>query len=150
MICGSRHIRANGMLKPALLVLGLTIGLSVTASTPAVPAEPPWFDVTGLWRIDIEHNRRRCRWQGQVRLEQNGTQLTGSGEASAPRAQRFCPLLKGKVKGSVGGQVIKFGFATGRLGTGDFEGLLVPGGRRLSGTWSAGSAAGTWKAERLD
>lgn len=150
MTFGSRAIRAIGVLIPALLILGLAIGLSVIASTPAVPAEPLWYDVTGLWRIDIEHKRRRCRWQGQVHLEQNGTRLTGSGEAAASPAQRFCPLLKGKVEGSVGGQVIKFGFATGRLGTGDFDGLLVPGGRRLTGTWSAGSAAGTWNAERLN
>lgn len=131
-------------------LLGLLAGLTVLTGPSAISAEPPRFDVTGVWHIDIENKRRRCHWQGQVRLDLNGTLLTGSGEAAAPPAQRYCPLLKGRVEGSVGGQVIKFGFATGRLGTGDFDGLLAPGGRMLTGTWSAGSAAGTWKAERLD
>lgn len=125
-------------------------GISALVAAPLGAAEPPWFDVTGVWRVDIKAERRRCQWQGQVRLDLNGTALTGAGEAAAPPTQRFCPRLKGEVAGSVGGQIIKFGFATGRLGTGEFDGLLAPGGRKMAGTWSAGSAAGTWTAERLD
>ncbi len=139
------------MLKSTLLVFGLSIGVSAIVNPFVVlAAGPDELNVTGIWRVDIEHKRRRCRWQGQVRLDQKGTRLTGSGEAVAPPGQRLCPRLKGAIEGSVSGRQVKFGFATGRLGTGQFDGALAPGGRLLSGTWSAGSAAGTWRAERLD
>jgi len=138
------------MKKLTLVFFGLVFGLSGFALTPARSAEPPWYDVTGAWRIDIQSKRRQCQWQGQVRLELKGTLLSGAGEAAPPAAQRFCPRLKGRVEGSVGGQIIQFGFATGRLGTGEFDGLLQPGGRLMKGTWLAGSAAGTWTAERLE
>jgi hypothetical protein len=132
-------------------MLGLLIGVLATADPPSAwAAEPSQLNVTGVWRVDIEHKRRHCRWQGQIRLDQNGTQLTGTGEAAAPPAQRFCPRLKGDVEGSVNGQQVKFGFATGRLGTGQFDGAVEAGGRMLNGTWSAGAASGTWRAERLD
>ena len=136
------------MLKYSALVLSLAV--FAIAAAPGRSAEPPWFDVSGVWRIDIEHQRRQCHWQGQVRLKLDGTRLTGDGEAAPQQGQRFCPLLKGSVEGSVGGQVIRFGFATGRLGTGEFDGLLEPGGHELHGTWSARSAAGTWRAERIE
>ncbi len=123
---------------------------AIADQSAVLAAEHTELNVTGDWRVDIEHNRRRCRWQGQIRLDQNGTRLTGMGEAAAPPAQRLCPRLKGDVEGSVNGQRIKFGFATGRLGTGEFDGAVAPSGRMLSGTWSARSAAGTWRAERLD
>ena len=138
---------------PKLAWLTLTlpfVAAAVTGPFAVHAAEPSPLDVTGTWRVDIEHQRRRCLWQGQVRLDQNGTQLTGTGEAAAPRAQRFCPLLKGDVEGSVNGRQVQFGFATGRLGTGEFDGALAKNGRMLKGTWSAGSAAGTWRAELLD
>lgn len=139
------------MSKSALLKLGLLIGVFAAADLPAVwAAEPSQLNVTGIWRVDIEHKRRRCRWQGQIRLDQKGAQLTGAGEAAASTAQRFCPQLKGEVEGNVNGEQVKFGFATGRLGTGQFEGAVEPGGRMLNGTWSAGSASGTWRAELLD
>ena len=139
------------MLKFSSLMLSLLIGVFAFAEPFAALAEQPTkLDVTGDWRVDIENKRRRCRWQGQVHLDQIGTQLTGRGEATAPPAQRFCPRLKGKVEGSVNGQQVKFGFATGRLGTGEFDGQLAPDGRMLNGTWAAGSAAGTWRAERLN
>ncbi len=129
------------------------VGLGVFAiadQSAVLAAEHTELNVSGDWRVDIEHNRQRCRWQGQIRLDQSGTRLTGMGEAAAPPAQRLCPRLKGDVEGSVNGRRIKFGFATGRLGTGEFDGAVAPGGRMLSGTWSARSAAGTWRAERLD
>jgi hypothetical protein len=141
----------SDVLKPALLVFVLLIGVSAIGGlSAALAAEHTERNVTGDWAVDIEHKRRRCRWQGQIRLDQDGAQLTGTGEAAAPPAQRLCPRLKGDVEGSVNGQKVKFGFATGRLGTGAFDGALAPGGRILNGTWSAGSAAGTWRAERLD
>lgn len=139
------------MLKLGLPLFGLLIGVTAIAEPSAVlAAEPVKPNVTGDWHVDIEQKRRLCRWQGQMRLDQNGTRLTGMGEAAAPPDRRFCPQLKGDVEGSVNGQRIKFGFATGRLGTGEFDGALAPGGRMLNGTWAAGSAAGTWRAERLN
>lgn len=136
------------MLKPAVFVFGLSaLALASASTVPA--AQHGATNVTGDWTVDIEHPRR-CRWQGRVRLDQNGTELTGNGEAAAPPAQRFCPFLKGEVKGSVDGPRVEFGFATGRLGTGEFAGTLSPGGRRLEGTWTARSAAGNWRAERID
>lgn len=133
---------------PALAVL--IVAAMGTGPVAAWAADPVQLDVTGVWRVDIEHQRQRCLWQGQVRLDQDGTQLTGEGEAAATQAQRFCPRLKGDVAGSVNGERIKFGFATGPLGTGEFDGLAAASGRLLSGTWAAGRAAGTWRAERLD
>lgn len=148
------HIRFRGtanVLKSALLTFGLVVAASAIANSRiALAADSSQFNVTGVWRVDIKQNRRRCQWQGQVHLDQTGTKLTGSGEAAASQAKRFCPRLKGDVEGSVNGAQVKFGFATGRLGIGEFDGALVDGGRMLSGTWSAGSAAGTWQAERLD
>ena len=137
------------MLKSALLFIGAS-AFAIASPSTIQATEHDRIDVTGEWNVDIEHKRRRCRWQGRVHLDQNGTQLTGSGEAAAPPAQRLCPRLKGDVEGSVNGPRVKFGFATGRLGTGEFDGALAPGGRMLSGTWSAGAAAGTWRAERAD
>lgn len=139
------------MLKSALLIYGLIVGASANAEPgTALAADPAQLNVTGVWRLDIKQNRRRCQWQGKVRLDQNGTQLTGSGEAAASQAKRFCPRLKGDVEGTVNGAQVKFGFATGRLGTGEFDGAVTTGGRMLRGTWTARSAAGTWQAERLD
>jgi len=137
------------MLKPAVLFVGLC-SLALVGPSVAPAAQHGGIDITGDWDVDIEHKRRRCRWQGQVRLDQTGTKLTGSGEAAAPPAQRFCPFLKGAVEGSVDGPRVKFGFATGGLGTGEFEGALLSGGRRLEGTWTARTAAGTWRAERVE
>jgi len=136
------------MARLTLLGLRLSLAAFIVAAAPARSAEPPWYDVSGTWRIDIEHKRGQCHWQGQVRLKLDGTHLTGEGEATPQAGQRFCPVLRGAVEGSVGGQVITFGFATGRLGTGEFDGLLEPGGRKLQGTWSTRAAAGTWRAER--
>ena len=147
------HIRFRGtanVLKSALLVYGLLAGVAATADLGAALAASSQLNVTGVWRVDIKQNRRRCQWHGQVHLDQTGTQLTGSGEAAASQAKRFCPRLKGDVEGSVNGAQVKFGFATGRLGTGEFDGAVVDGGRLIRGTWSAGSAAGVWQAERLD
>ncbi len=137
------------MLKPTLFVVGLSV-LAISVASSARATEHGVVDVTGDWRVDIEQDGRRCRWQGQVHLDQEGVQLTGSGEASAPPAQRFCPNLRGEVEGSVNGPRVKFGFATGRLGTGEFDGALAPGGRALRGTWSAGRASGVWRAERMN
>ena len=140
-----------GVLKSALSTFAVLIGIAaVTDPHAELAAEISTRDVTGLWRIDIKQDRRRCQWQGQVRLNQNGSLLTGEGEAAATRGKRFCPRLKGNVEGSVNGAQVKFGFATGRLGTGEFDGNVVASGRMLRGTWSAGSAAGTWQAELLD
>lgn len=136
------------MLKAILFIVGLGI-FSIAYPSAVLTAEHDKIDVTGDWHVDIERGRR-CRWQGQVRLDQNGDQLSGNGHAAAPPAQRFCPRLEGVVEGSVNGPVVKFGFATGRLGTGEFDGSLTPDGRMLNGTWSAGAAAGTWRAERVD
>jgi hypothetical protein len=136
------------VLKSFLLLAGLAV-ISVADHSPALAANHSALDITGDWRLDIEQ-KRRCRWQGRVRLDQNGVQLTGGGEAVATKSQRFCPNLKGEVEGSVNGAQVNFGFATGRLGTGEFEGTLGPGGRILSGTWSAGRAVGTWRAERVN
>lgn len=136
------------MLKSFLLVAGLAT-IAVADLSPVRAAKHSAPDVTGNWQLDIEQ-KRRCRWQGRVRLDQNGAQLTGGGEAVAAKGQRFCPNLKGEVEGSVNGAQVKFGFATGRLGTGEFDGTLAPSGEVLSGTWSAGRAVGTWRAERVN
>jgi hypothetical protein len=136
------------VLKSFFLLAGLA-AISLADLSPVLAAKHSAVDVTGNWQVDIEQ-KRRCRWQGQIRLDQDGTMLTGSGEAAPPPAQRFCPRLKGEVEGSVNGAQVNFGFATGRLGTGEFDGTLAPGGEVLSGTWSAGRAVGTWRAVRLD
>ena len=137
------------MLKSAYIFVGLGI-VATSISNPVKAADTDVIDVTGNWHVSIEQNRRGCRWQGQVRLDQDGAQLTGSGEAAAPPALRLCPRLKGEIEGSVNGARVKFGFATGRLGTGEFDGALAPEGQVLSGTWSAGRASGVWRAERLN
>lgn len=124
----------------------------VLASTPQLVARADRHavvDITGAWRVEIDW-AQRCNWVGRVRLEQTGRRLFGDGEAAARSAQRFCPRLRGDVEGDVTGGQVNFGFATGRLGTGTFAGELAPDGRMLTGTWTAGRAAGAWRATRAN
>lgn len=142
----SRHRAA---IVRAIAALVLTSASWLVGDTQAVRADQHVkLDVTGNWCVEIEHDRRRCHWLGQVRLDQATGALTGEGEATP--SHRLCPLLKGAVKGSVTGSEVRFGFATGRLGTGEFAGDAAPDGRTLTGTWAARSAAGTWRAERIE
>ena len=126
-----------------LAMLGLALGLSQPGA-----AEPPPRAVAGLWAIAIEQPRTRCRWEGHVRLVQIGRRLTGSGKAKAVGRAPRCPPLKGDIDGKVDGDGVRFGFAMGRLGVAEFEGVLGDGGRTLAGRWRGRAASGLWWAER--
>ena len=138
-----RHSPLELMMPLGLAMIGLGFGLAQPRA-----AEAPGISVAGLWAVVIEQPRRRCRWEGSVRLEQRGDRIAGSGEAKPVGHNRRCPLLKGKIDGKVDGNSVRFGFATGRLGVADFEGTLGEGGRTMSGRWRGRSAAGQWRAER--
>jgi|GEM_PF-2797468 len=128
-----------------LAMLGLALGLSQPGA-----AEPPPKAVAGLWAIAIaiEQPRTRCRWEGHVRLVQIGRRLTGSGKAKAVGRAPRCPPLEGNIDGKVDGNGVRFGFAMGRLGVAEFEGVLGDGGRTLAGRWRGRAASGLWWAER--
>lgn len=107
--------------------------------------------LTGRWGVRIVQPATGCDWVGEVRLDQRSAVLTGEGSASATnhsRDPRRCPPLKGEVNGSVRGEIVRFGFATGRLGKAEFEGRLLKQGSEMQGSWTARSAAGQWAAAR--
>lgn len=111
----------------------------------------PVLPLTGRWAVRIVQPATGCDWVGEVRLNERSAVLTGEGAASATKASRDprrCPPLKGEVNGSVRGEIVRFGFATGRLGKAEFEGRLVKQGREMQGSWTARSAAGQWAAAR--
>lgn len=117
---------------------------------PAKPADPA-PPLTGRWAVRIVQPATGCDWVGEVRLNEKAAVLTGEGSAAATKASRDprrCPQLKGEVNGSVRGQIVRFGFATGRLGKAEFEGRVVKQGREMQGSWSTRSAAGQWAAAR--
>lgn len=134
----------------------LAVALALTGAWPAVAwpagaggavAQP----LTGRWAVRIVQPATGCDWVGEVRLDEKATVLTGEGSASATkdsRDPRRCPPLKGEVNGSVRGEIVRFGFATGRLGKAEFEGRIVKQGREMQGTWATRSAAGQWAGAR--
>jgi len=128
------------------LVLGMVgLGLDL-AQSRAADAQPN--SVAGLWVVVIEQPRTRCRWEGSVRLDQEGSRIIGSGAAKPVGRNRRCPPLKGNIEGAHEGDRVRFGFAMGRLGAADFEGTLGDGGRTMNGRWQGRSAAGPWRAGR--
>ncbi len=120
------------------------------AAGPGKPVQP-LLPLTGSWAVRIVQPATGCDWVGEVRLKERSGVLTGEGAASATKASRDprrCPPLKGEVNGAVHGEIVRFGFATGRLGKAEFEGRLVKQGREMHGSWTARSAAGQWAAAR--
>ena len=133
---------------PSLFVMTLVLGMIGFGMSQPRAADAPPNSVAGLWAVAIEQPRTRCRWEGHVRLAQKGHRITGSGEAKPVGRNRRCSPLKGNIEGANDGSLVRFGFATGRLGVADFEGTLGDGGRTMSGGWRTRSAAGQWAAER--
>lgn len=134
----------------ARLPAGFWLALAAlpTAQAAGSPPTPP---LTGLWAVRIVQPSTGCDWVGEVRLNEKAAVLTGEGSAAATKASRDprrCPPLKGQVNGSVRGEIVRFGFATGRLGKAEFEGRVVKQGREMQGSWSTRSAAGQWAAAR--
>jgi hypothetical protein len=124
------------------------ISLAVLGSVLACPLSEARADPTdGAWAVAIEQAGGRCRWEGSVRLAQQGKRIEGSGEAR-PVAGKRCPILRGAIEGTVNGRQVRFGFATGGLGTARFDGTLGADARTMTGRWRAGRAAGTWWADR--
>jgi hypothetical protein len=114
----------------------------------AAAADEP---LSGRWAVRIVQSSTGCDWTGEVRLDEKDGTLTGDGSAAASkdsRDPRRCPPLKGEVNGTVRGDVVRFGFATGRLGKAEFEGKVVAKSKQMQGLWSARSAAGQWAAAR--
>ncbi len=131
---------------PPILIsamFGFALGMS-----GSLAAEPPPKPVAGLWAVAIDQPRTGCRWHGHVRLAQRGRRITGSGKAQPAGRNRRCRPLKGAIDGNVDGNHVRFGFATGELGTADFQGMLDIGGLAMEGRWRARSASGRWWAER--
>jgi len=136
-------------LHPGIGLHGLAIVVLAAAWQPGAAAagEP----LTGLWAVRIVQSATGCDWTGEVRLKEKDGALSGDGSATASkdsRDPRRCPPLKGEVNGTVRGDVVRFGFATGRLGKAEFEGKVVAKSKQMHGLWSTRSAAGQWAAAR--
>jgi hypothetical protein len=127
--------------------LAIVVLAAACQAGAAAAGEP----LTGRWAVRIVQSSTGCDWTGEVRLNEKDGTLTGDGSATASkdsRDPRRCPPLKGEVNGTVRGDVVRFGFATGRLGKAEFEGKLVAKSKQMHGLWSARSAAGQWAAAR--
>lgn len=130
-----------------LLCLGMAFGGFYPVIQGAAAQSGPAV-VEGHWAVTIERKGRGCVWRGRIRLSQRGGRIAGAGWARAVKRARRCPDLKGKVEGEVEGRVVRFGFATGRIGTAWFEGQLASRGSTMRGRWRAGRATGAWSAAR--
>lgn len=131
----------------AVLGLGVILSGLLAANDGAVGQDQP-ASVAGAWALTIEGRDGRCVWRGRIGLRQHAGRISGAGWARPKNRGRRCPDLKGKVEGEVEGRVVRFGFATGRLGTAQFEGRLAAGRRVMRGHWDAGRASGVWSARR--
>lgn len=133
----------------ALLVIVAGAWPAIAGS--ASPAGASGKSLNGRWSIRIVQPATGCDWVGEVRLDQSAAVLTGHGSAAATKDSRGasrCPPLKGEVHGSVRGEIVRFGFATGRLGKAEFEGRIAKKGMEMQGSWTTRSAAGQWAAAR--
>jgi hypothetical protein len=126
----------------------VVVACSLAAGTAEVSAQRA---VDGNWGVRIVQPATGCDWVGQIRLSERAGRISGRGQAapsSEARQPARCPRLEGQVEGERRGEVVRFGFATGRLGKADFEGRLDAGEREMHGTWRARSASGQWAAGR--
>jgi len=132
------------------IVLACALGLALAA--PAQAADPaPRRDLTGDWGVLIVQPATGCEWTGLIRLREQAGRITGNGVAEPPivpgRGGR-CPRLEGQVQGDRRGEVVRFGFATGKLGQADFEGRVAAEAMEMTGTWRTRSARGDWSAAK--
>jgi hypothetical protein len=104
--------------------------------------------VQGSWAVVIDQARRGCVWRGRIRLVQRGSRVAGSGWAQTKGRSNQCPELHGKVEGTVSGPLVRFGFATGRIGTARFEGFVDVENGTIKGDWSSDRQSGNWSAKR--
>jgi len=142
--------RRRKSLRAALVagIGGLALSVASLARAADAPAAAP---LTGRWAVRIVQPTAGCDWVGEVRLTERAGALDGEGSAAPTkdsRNPRRCPQLKGRIAGSVRGGIVRFGFATGRLGKAEFEGRIVKQGKEMQGSWTARSAAGQWAAAR--
>jgi hypothetical protein len=149
MIPHKRPVSARGRLTIGGAALALAIGcfLFFPGARPVDAQEEPVF-VQGSWSVVIDRARRGCVWRGRIRLVQRGTRVAGSGWAQAKARSTHCPQLQGKVEGTVSGPLVRFGFATGRIGTARFEGFVDAEKGTIKGDWSSGRQTGNWSAKR--
>lgn len=148
---GERHAPQSVkeyLMTPWPVTLVLVLGMLGLGVSQARTADVRTDTVSGLWAVAIEQPRAGCRWEGHVRLAQKGKRIAGSGEAKPVARGRHCAALNGEIKGTRQGARVRFGFATGRLGTADFTGTVGGGGWTMDGRWRTRSAAGRWRAER--
>ncbi|MDH3240125.1 MAG: hypothetical protein OEO83_05610 [Alphaproteobacteria bacterium] len=131
----------------ALTIFVIGLSLVFPGICPARAQEEPVF-VQGTWAVVIDRSRRGCVWQGRIRLVQRGSQIVGSGWANAKGRSTRCRELRGKVEGTVSGPLVRFGFATGPLGTARFEGYVDSDRGTIKGDWASGSRSGNWSAKR--
>jgi hypothetical protein len=133
-------------------IVGLASAIAACLATaPATPHAHAAAPIDGTWGVRIVQPDTGCEWVGQIRLDEQAGRIAGRGRAaptSAARQPARCPMLEGEVQGERRGDVVRFGFATGRLGKADFAGRLDPDGKVMRGSWSARSASGQWAAGR--
>ncbi len=138
---------------PALAgTLGLGCALLLACVATARAADPAARrTLTGDWGVLIVQPATGCEWSGVIRLREQAGRITGDGVAEPPigpgRTSR-CPRLEGQVQGDRRGEIVRFGFATGKLGRADFEGQVAADAKEMTGTWHARAARGEWSAAK--
>ena len=136
------------MMRRRALLLGLGI-LWVVAAPRTVPAMPA-IDVNGAYQLSVVDTVDSCTFAGQAVLTQSGSAFTGTATLSLVVGTGCPSSLSGPVSGTLTGNTISFGIASGGFGTVNFIGTVSNDGSSASGTWSTtGAAAGTWSATRV-
>lgn len=124
----------------------LWLGMLCVAAAPGIALA---IDVTGTYQLSIVDTIDNCMFTGSAALNQSGASFTGF--ASLTLVSGGCPSsLSGSVTGTLSGNMITFGLASGGFGTVNFTGTVSDDGNFMSGTWNTGDdAEGTWSAIRV-
>lgn len=114
----------------------------------AAPAEA--VDVNGIYQLSVVDVVDHCTYAGQLVVSQSGSSFSGSVSMMLVNGPGCPSSLSGSASGTLMGNTISFGVASGSFGVVTFGGTVSPDGGTMSGNWITGSVPeGTWAAVRL-
>lgn len=128
------------------IVLSLGMLCAAAAASHAVPT----IDINGTYQLTVVDTFDNCTATGTLTVTQSGASFTGLATLTVISAVGCPPSSgSGSVTGTLSGNTIDLGFASGTFGTDTFTGTVSNDGNFLSGTWnSTGDPFGTWSASR--